>query len=91
MRIITIKSALVAAGLALGSLTAGSLATTAPAQAHGFGFGFGHGGFGHGFGHGWGHGFGWAFHGGGGYYGGDCYLKKSYDDDGYVYWSKVCY
>jgi hypothetical protein len=88
MRFINIKSALIAATLAVGTLTAASIATVAPAEAHGFGFG-------HGFGHGWGHGFGRGFGGiyiyGGGDDDGGCYVKHYYDEDGYEHFRKVCY
>jgi Xaa-Pro aminopeptidase len=83
---INIKSALIAATLAIGTLAATSIATTAPAQAKGFGFGFGHH-FGHGWGHGWG---GFGVYGGDDYEGG-CFIKHYYDEDGYEHFRKVCY
>jgi hypothetical protein len=96
MRAINIKSALIAATLAVGAFTATSIATTTSAQAHGFGIHFG-GGFGHGFGwgHHWGHRFGWGGPYFGGYggddYEGGCVIRRFVDEDGDVVVRKVCY
>jgi hypothetical protein len=99
MRIVNSKSALVAAMLAVGALTATSIATTAPAEAHGFGFGHGFGGghgfgWGHGFGHGFGHRHGWGgpvFGVYGGDYFADCSIRRYVNEDGDVIVRKVCY
>jgi hypothetical protein len=95
MRFISIKSALVAATLAVGVLASSSIVATTPAQAHGFGFG-GHGhGFGWGHGHGFGHGFGrWrgpVFGIYGGDYDGGCVIRRYVDEDGDEIIRKLCY
>jgi hypothetical protein len=95
MRFISIKSALVAAALAVGVLASSSIIVPAAAQAHGFGFG-GHGhGFGFGHGHGFGHGFGhWrgpVFGIYGGDYDGGCVIRRYVDEDGDEVIRKLCY
>jgi hypothetical protein len=83
MRFISIKSALVAATLAVGVLASSSIVATTPAQAHGFGFG----GHGHGFGCWRGPVFGIY----GGDYDGGCVIRRYVDEDGDEIIRKLCY